>query len=63
MRWADKYNLPLAELGQVWQINDKVGNVDDAWRGIVRAVSVDVKVDNGVPSVWQVVEVDRYLDK
>lgn len=63
MRWADKYNLPLAELGQVWQINDKVGNVDDTWRGIVRAVAVDVKVEDGVPSVWQTVEVDRYLDK
>lgn len=63
MRWADKYNLPLAELGEIWQVNDKVGNVDDVWRGIVRAVAVDVKVENGVPSVWQVVEVDRYLDK
>lgn len=59
MRWADKYNLPLAELGEIWQIND----VDGSWRGIVKAVAVDVKVDNGVPSVWQVVELDRYLDK
>lgn len=63
MRWADKYNLPLAELGQVWQVNDKVGNADDAWRGVVRSVAIDVKVNDGVPSVWQAVELDRYLDK
>lgn len=62
MRWADKYNLPLATLGEIWQVNDKVGNADDAWRGIVQSVSVDVRVDNGVPNVWQVVGLDRYLD-
>ena len=63
MRWADKYNLSLAECGQIWQINDKVGNTQDAWRGIVQAVAIDVKMENGVPIVWQVVELDRYLDK
>lgn len=63
MRWADKYNLPLATIGEIWQVNDKVGNVDDTWRGIVRAVSIEVKVENGVPMVWQTVQLDRYLDK
>lgn len=63
MRWADKYNLPLATLGEIWQVNDKMGNADDAWRGIVQSVSIDVRVDNGVPTVWQVVGLDRYLDK
>lgn len=63
LRWADKYNLPLATLGEIWQINDKVGNTDDAWRGIVQAITIDVKVDDGVPTVWQTVELDRYLDK
>lgn len=62
MRWADKYNLPLATLGEIWQVNDKMGNADDAWRGIVQSVSIDVRVDNGVPTVWQVVGLDRYLD-
>lgn len=62
MRWADKYNLPLATLGEIWQVNDKVGKADDAWRGIVQSVSIDVRVDNGVPTVWQVVGLDRYLD-
>lgn len=61
MAWVN--DLPLAELGQVWQVNDKVDNTDDAWRGIVQAVAIDVKVDNGVVSVWQTVEMDRYLDK
>lgn len=62
LKWADKYNLLLASLGEIWQVNDKVGNNDDAWRGIVKAVAVSVNVDNGVPVVWQSVELDRYLD-
>lgn len=62
MRWADKYNLPLATTGEIWQINDKVGNADDTWRGVVQSVSIDVRIDNGVPSIWQVVGLDRHLD-
>lgn len=62
-RWADKYNLGLANLGDIWQINDKLADgTDDAWRAVVVSVSVDVKVDDGVPGVWQVVGLDRYLD-
>lgn len=58
LRWADKYNLPLAEMGDIWQVND----TDGAWRAIVTGVSVDVDIDNDVPMVWQSVTVDRYLD-
>lgn len=60
MPWVD--GVPLAELGQIWQVNDKVGNTDDAWRAVVKSVAIDVKVDDGVPSVWQTVGLDRYLD-
>ena len=58
MRWADKYNVQLAELGDVWQINDPEG----AWRGITTGVSVSVDQSNDAPTVWQTVTIDRYLD-
>lgn len=58
MRWADKYNIHLAELGQIWQMNDPEG----AFKGVVTSVSVDVKLENDVPTVWQTVGIDRYLD-
>lgn len=60
--WADKYNLPLAVLGQIWQVNDQMGANHDAWRGIVVSVAVEVKMDDGVPVVWQTIGLDRYLD-
>lgn len=58
MRWADKYNIHLAELGQIWQVNDPEGE----FKGVVTSVSVDVKLENDVPTVWQTVGIDRYLD-
>ena len=58
MRWADKYNVQLAELGDIWQINDPEG----AWRGIIAGVSVSIDQSNDAPTVWQTVTIDRYLD-
>ncbi|MGP4950696.1 hypothetical protein ACTXGO_00785 [Psychrobacter sp. T6-1] len=58
MRWADKYSIQLAELGQVWQINDPEG----AWRGVTTGVSVNIDQDNDAPTAWQTVTIDRYLD-
>lgn len=58
MRWMDKYNTPLAQLGQIWQINDSEG----AWRGVVTAVSVNPELEDGALTVWQTVGIDRYLD-
>ena len=55
-RWADKYGLPLATLGDIWQINDEGG-----YKAVVVSVDVQVKVEDGVPSVWQVVGLDRYM--
>lgn len=57
MRWADKYNIALANLGELWQIND----TDGAWLGVVVSVAIDVKLEDGVPCVWQVVGVDRWV--
>lgn len=58
MRWADKYNVQLAKLGDIWQINDPEG----AWRGITTGVSVSIDQSNDAPTVWQTVTIDRYLD-
>lgn len=58
MRWADKYNIQLAQLGQIWQINDPEG----AWRGVVTGVSVDTGLDDGALTVSQTVTIDRYMD-
>lgn len=58
MRWADKYNVQLADLGGIWQINDPEG----AWRGITTGVSVSIDQSNDAPTVWQTVTIDRYLD-
>ncbi len=51
--------IPLAELGQIWQVNDED---EKSWKGVVTAVGVDVKVNNKVAEVWQSVTLDRYLD-
>lgn len=58
IRVADKYNIPLVELGQILQISDPEG----AWKGIVTGVSLDVGRDNDAITVWQTVNIDRYLD-
>lgn len=58
MRVADKYNMPLVELGQILQISDPEG----AWKGVVTGVSLDVGRDNDAVTVWQTVNIDRYLD-
>jgi hypothetical protein len=58
IRVADKYNMPLLELGQILQISDPEG----AWKGVVTGVSLDVGRDNDAITVWQTVNIDRYLD-
>ena len=58
IRVADKYNMPLVELGQILQISDPEG----AWKGIVTGVSLDVGRDNDAITVWQTVNIYRYLD-
>lgn len=58
MRWADKYSIQLAKLGQIWQINDPEGS----WRGVTTGVSVDTELDDGALVVSQTVTIDRYLD-
>lgn len=51
-------SIPLAALGQIWQIND----TDGAWRGVITGVSLDVTVSNDVPEVGQTITIDRYMD-
>ena len=55
---ADKYALPLAQKGQIWQIAEPTGS----WQGVVTGITLDVKISGDAPEVWQTVTIDRYLD-
>lgn len=54
--WSDE--ITLAELGQIWQVND----LDGSWRGIVKAISISIDLVDDAPVPFQTVTVDRYLD-
>lgn len=54
---AHKYNLPIAEIGRVWQFVEN-GN---AWNAVIQGVSIRVAVEKDVPVVKQTVTADRYL--
>jgi len=56
---SDKYAIPMANLGEIWQINEPLGN----WQGVVVGVSVEVKIENDAPVVTQNVTIDRYFDE
>ena len=55
---SDKYALPRAEKGQIWQIQEPSG----AWQGVVTGVTLSVEIENDAPRVLQTVVVNRYLD-
>ena len=55
--WAEKYQLPLAELGAVWAFAE----AGQTWQGVIKGVSVAVELDGGAPVVTQTVTIDRYL--
>lgn len=55
--WAEKYQLPLAELGAVWAFAEQ----GQTWQGVIKGVSVTVELDGGAPVVTQTVTIDRYM--
>ena len=55
--WAEKYQLPLAELGAVWAFAE----AGQTWQGVIKGISVAVELDGGAPVVTQTVTIDRYL--
>lgn len=55
---AKKYQIPLASVGEIWQIADPEG----VFNGVITSVSLDVARDNDAVTVWQNVGIDRYLD-
>lgn len=59
MPWHERYHISLAQLGELWQVNEHSG----AWRGVVQGVSIEISLDNDAPIVWQNIVLDRYLDK
>lgn len=54
---SPKYSIPLAELGQIWQINEPQGY----WKGIVAGVGLSIKTNDGAIQVRQSVTLDRYM--
>lgn len=58
LRWADRYSIGLALLGDIWQVGDPEG----AWRGIVTGVSIDIGRNDNAPTVHQIINIDRYMD-
>ena len=59
---SDKHNLPLAKLGQIWQINDDTDGGDGAFNALITSVELSVSRDNDAVVVWQTVGIDRYVD-
>ena len=59
---SDKHNLPLAKLGQIWQINDDTDGGDGAFNALITSVALSVSRDNDAVAVWQTVGMDRYVD-
>ena len=51
-------SIPLAQLGQIWQIND----TDGAWRGVITGVALDCPVAGETPKPEQTITIDRYID-
>lgn len=51
-------SIPLAQLGQIWQIND----TDGAWRGVITGVALDCPVAGDTPAPEQTITIDRYMD-
>lgn len=54
--WAEKYQLPLAELGKVWAFVEG----GQTWQGVIKGIEVSVTLDNDAPVVTQTVTVDQY---
>lgn len=55
--WAEKYQLPLAELGKVWAFAEN----GHTWQGVIKGITVEVALENDAPTVTQSVVIDRYL--
>ena len=51
-------SIPIASLGQIWQIND----TDGAWRGIITGVALDCPIAGETPAPEQTITIDRYMD-
>lgn len=59
MPWHERYHISLAQLGELWQVNEHSG----AWRGVVQGVSIEIGLEGDAPTLWQTVTLDRYMDK
>ena len=56
---SEKYGIPLARLGQIWQIQEPEGH----WQGVITGITLTVETENGAPKITQSAVIDRYMDK
>ena len=56
---SEKYGIPLAQLGQVWQIQEPEGH----WQGVITGITLTIETENGAPKITQSAVIDRYMDK
>ena len=56
---SEKYGIPLAQLGQIWQIQEPEGH----WQGVITGITLTVESENGAPKITQSAVIDRYMDK
>lgn len=54
---SGKYQIPRANLGEIWQIQEP----QTAFKGIVTGLSIAVKLENDAPSIHQSITLDRYI--
>ena len=56
---SEKYGIPFAQLGQIWQIQEPEGH----WQGVITGITLTVETENGAPKITQSAVIDRYMDK
>lgn len=56
--FAPKYQLPIAELTEIWAFVEN----GETWQGIVKGISLDVSIENQILVVKQTLTIDRYLE-
>lgn len=58
MLWSDTHNMPLGELGKIWQISTAADSVT----GIIQSLSINLTHDNDAPVITQTLALDSYED-
>lgn len=60
---SNQYALHLAQLGDIWQVNDEINGKLAPFRAVVVSVAIDAQMADDVPIIRQTVGLDAYLDE